>query len=212
MIMLMPMVMQTLKGYSSPYCKLGRLVKNGTYTKIVRGMYETDPNTPGHYLAQAIRNPSYLSFEWALSHYGLIPEAVRTYTCATYLTHRSKRYSNHFGNYSYNDTAPKAFPYCTRMVLENGYSWWIAEPEKAICDQLYRKPPVYSMRDLEDMLFEDMRIDEDELLKMSPQIINELSKLYGCTNVKLFSRVMQNICPLGNDSRGLLPLRNYLFL
>ncbi len=190
MIMTTPMILQTLKDYSNPACRLGRMVDNGIYTKVVRGLYETDPDTSGYRLAQAIRNPSYLSFEWALSYYGLIPEAVRTYTCATYLTHRSKRYSNHFGNYSYNDTAPKAFPYCTRMFTDNGYSWWIAEPEKAICDELYSKPPVYSLRDMEDMLFEDLRIDEDELLKMDSGTIAELSGLYGSSNVKLFSKLM----------------------
>ena len=190
MIMTTPMIVQTLSDYSNPSCRLGRLVDKGEYIKVVRGIYETDPRTPGHYLAQAIRNPSYISFEWALSYYGLIPEAVSTYTCATYLTHRSKRYSNHFGIYSYRDTAYRAFPFCTRMISENGYCWWIADPEKALCDELYIKPPVYSLKDMEDMLFEDLRIDEEELMKMDPQTVRELSGLYGSSNVRLFARIL----------------------
>ena len=191
MIMTTPLILQTLKDYSSPYCKLRRMVDKGEYIKVVRGIYETDPHTPGHYLAQAIRNPSYISFEWALSLYNLIPEAVFTYTCATHQTHRSKWYRNHFGNYSYRDTAPRAFPFCTRMITENGYCWWIADPEKALCDELYIKPPVYSLKDMEDMLFEDLRIDEEELQKMDVKTIAKLSELYGSSNVRLFSRLMK---------------------
>lgn len=58
---------ESSKDYSNPSCKLERLVKDGKYHRIIRGLFETDPDTPGELLAQAICSPSYLSFEYALS-------------------------------------------------------------------------------------------------------------------------------------------------
>ncbi|MBQ7702568.1 MAG: hypothetical protein IJT54_09240 [Candidatus Methanomethylophilaceae archaeon] len=193
MLLTSSMLIQSLSDYANPACRLERLVRDGKYIRVIRGLYETDPKTPGHYLAQAIRNPSYLSFEWALAYYGLIPEAVPVFTSATYITHRSKMYDTPFGHYWYRDVAADAYPYHTRMIKENGYTWWIAEPEKAICDELYIKPPVYSLRDMEDMLFDDMRMDESELMRIDIEIVKQLSVLYGSSNVKLFSKVMEKM-------------------
>ena len=58
--------MDELKSYASPAKKIERMVKTGELTRVVRGLYETDPHTPGHLLAASIYGPSYLSFEYAL--------------------------------------------------------------------------------------------------------------------------------------------------
>ena len=42
------------KEYSNPKTKIGRLVKEGKYTPIIRGLYETDPNLDGKLLADII--------------------------------------------------------------------------------------------------------------------------------------------------------------
>ena len=39
----------------------------------------------------------------------------------------------------------------------------IASPEKALCDMLYVQTPVYSQKALRELLFADLRIDEDVL-------------------------------------------------
>ena len=46
--------------------------KNNKIFKIVKGLYETDSNTPGYLLAGAIYRPSYISFKYALSYYNMI--------------------------------------------------------------------------------------------------------------------------------------------
>ena len=79
------MLMDELKAYANPKTKLSRLVKENVYFPIVRGLYETSPHTAGYLLAGSIYGPSYLSFEFALSFYGLIPERVTTFTSATCL-------------------------------------------------------------------------------------------------------------------------------
>lgn len=69
------------KDYSN---KTSREIRNGKLYKIITGLYETDPNTPGYLLASSIYGPSYISFEYSLSYYGLIPERVTIITCATF--------------------------------------------------------------------------------------------------------------------------------
>ena len=64
--------------------KIGRLVKERKLIPIIRGLYETDDSVPGYLLANIIYGPSYLSFEFALSWYDLIPEAVFTITSASF--------------------------------------------------------------------------------------------------------------------------------
>lgn len=73
-----------LKGYSNKNNKISRDIRDGKLFKIITGLYETDSNTPGYLLAGSIYGPSYISFEYALSFYGLIPERVTTITCATF--------------------------------------------------------------------------------------------------------------------------------
>ena len=66
------MIMDELSEYKNPKTKLGRMVRDGIYTPIIRGIYETDPETPGYFLAGSIYGPSYLSFDFALSYYCLL--------------------------------------------------------------------------------------------------------------------------------------------
>ena len=50
------------------------MAERGEVFPITRGLYETDPNVPGYLLAGSIYGPSYISFEYALGYYGMIPE------------------------------------------------------------------------------------------------------------------------------------------
>ena len=79
---------QQLKEQYSKYVdingKIARDVKKEKLFPLVKGIYETNPNTNGSRLAQFIYGPSYLSFDYALAEYGLIPEAVYVFTCATF--------------------------------------------------------------------------------------------------------------------------------
>ena len=66
-------LIEELKDYRNPAMKINGMLKTGELTRVVRGLYETDPHTPGYLLAAAIYGPSYLSFEYALAYHGLIP-------------------------------------------------------------------------------------------------------------------------------------------
>ncbi|MDD4526286.1 MAG: hypothetical protein PHX95_10665 [Lachnospiraceae bacterium] len=193
MIKTTDMILDELSEYSAPANKLIRMVKAGTYIPIVRGLYETDPSVPGCYLAGSIYGPSYLSFEFALSRYGLIPEAVYTFTSATYDKKKKKEYHNAFGTYTYRDIPPGAYPAGVLILTEGKYAYQIASAEKAFCDQLYKMPPVHNLGDLRDMIFEDIRMDEEEVASLDKQMIDRIAPLYKCSNLKLVSRLMRKM-------------------
>ncbi len=184
MIKTTSMILNELNQYVNPSDKLSRMVKSGEYIQIVKGLYETDESTAGHLLAGSIYGPSYLSFEFALAFYGLIPEAVYTFTSATFEKKKKKKYVTPFGTYTFRDVPSGVYNYGLSIKKEGDYSYIIASPEKALCDQLYKTKAVSNYSELENLLFEDLRIDEQEFRKMNINDISMFSEKYGCTNIK----------------------------
>ncbi len=182
---------ENIQNYSNKDTKLAREVKAGRLFKIVNGLYETDPNTPGYLLAGSIYGPSYISFEYALSYYGLIPERVDTITCATINKKKKKKYDTDFGVFTYRDIPALAYPEEIVLKTENGYSYQLAMPEKALCDKIYTLSPLSNYENIENMLFHDLRIDEDGFQKLDILKVEKLSNLYHSTNVKLLANYMR---------------------
>ena len=180
-----------LSEYSNKNNKISRDIRDGKLFKIITGLYETDPNTPGYLLAGSIYGPSYISFEYALSYYGLIPERVSTITCATCDKKKKKEYNTDFGTFTYRDVPVLAYPEEIILKEENNYSYQIATPEKALCDKLYTLAPLNNYTNLENMLFNDLRIDEEEFNKLNVDKIERLSELYHSTNIDLLARYMR---------------------
>lgn len=193
MIKTTDMLLEELGNYANPKAKLCRMVKQGKYFPITKGLYETNRNVPGHLLAGSIYGPSYISFEYALSYYGLIPEAVYTVTCATFEKKKKKRYETAFGTFTYRDVPSAAFPLELRLVQEGDYFYRIAEPEKALCDKLYILPPVPNTRELAVMLADDLRIEEAELLKVDAEKVAMLAQRYRSINVKKLETLLRRM-------------------
>lgn len=185
------MLLDELSAYQDPFGKIKRLCNEGKLHQLTRGTYETDGSLPGYLLSSAIYGPSYLSFDYALSRYGLIPEAVHEFTSATFGKGKKKLYHNHFGNYSYRDVPKEAFSIGTTMISEDGYYYSIATPEKALCDKLYTLPPVKNLKELQTMLFDDLRIYEEEFSRLNKETVEEFSKHYHCNNVVFLSKYMR---------------------
>ena len=183
------MIMEELSEYKNPKTKLGRLVREGIYTPIIRGIYETNSKTPGYLLAGSIYGPSYLSFEFALSYYGLIPEAVHVYTSATFNKKKKRMYDTCFGNFIYRDVPTKVYPIGITLVTEGDYTFQIATKEKALCDKLYSMKVASSQKELRVMIVDDLRIDIDEIRDFDENIMQEISKAYHSTNVSLLYKI-----------------------
>ena len=193
MIKTTDMLLEELREYASPRSKLSRMAKNGEIFPIVKGLYETEKGTPGIYLAGSIYGPSYVSFEYALGHYELIPEAVYTLTCATFEKKKAKKYETPFGTFTYRDVPSEAFPLALKLVNENGYYYRIATPEKALCDMLYTLRPTANAAELHSMLNDDLRIEDSELKKLNAGLVAELSEHYHTTNVKRLCTLLRRL-------------------
>ena len=193
MIKTTAMLLEELKNYASPKDKLARMVERGKCFPVVKGVYETDRNVPAYLLAGSIYGPSYISFEYALSHYGLIPEAVYTVTCATFEKKKKKYYETTFGNFSYRDVPSKAFPLGIQLERSGAYYYRIATPEKALCDELYVFPPVSNVNSLLRLLTEDLRIEESDLKKLNRETVVGYADAYRSTNVKRMGTLLRRI-------------------
>lgn len=116
--------------------QLSRWVREERVLSLRRGMYAlAEPfrrgRLAGPSLANALYTPSYLSGAWVLGYYGLIPEAVFTYTSVT--TRVPRHFENAVGVFAYGHLDRRFFwGYGRREV--DGDSVLIASPEKALLD------------------------------------------------------------------------------
>lgn len=192
MIITTQQLKEQYSNYSNPIAKISRDVKNGKLFPLVKGIYETNPNAFAPYLAQFIYGPSYISFDYVLHYQGLIPEAIySTVTCATYNKKKIKTYTNKFGTFIYRDVPSSVFSLGVIAINDGEYSYQVATPEKALCDKLYTISPVRTINDLEKLLFEDLRIDEDKFNELNKQDILKLAPLYRSTNLNLLEKLIK---------------------
>lgn len=177
--------------YANPLDKIKRETDSGRLIRINRGIYETDGNVNPCLLAASILSPSYLSFDYALSYYGLIPEKVFSITSASLGLRKNKTFINKFGRYEYSDIPTEAFSEGL-VYLENGeYVVKIATKEKAICDSLCKWRVVGSIKELKELLFFDKRIYEEEFAACDFKLMARLAPLYRKTNLDLLIKLIR---------------------
>jgi len=133
-------------------------LNKGYLKKVKRGVYilnKTKNEINPMVFAGKIYSPSYLSMEFALNYYGIIPDIPGTYTSVTSRT--TKYFKNDFGNFIYQKVKSEFFTgYETKN--EKNISFNIATPEKALVDYLY----LNKNKIKDDFEFwKEMRIDED---------------------------------------------------
>ena len=191
MVITTSMLRERYKDYANPLDKIKRDADHGVLIRLTRGLYETDRGVDPCFLASSILSPSYLSFDWALSYYGLIPEKVFFITSASLKMRKNKTFINEFGRYEYSDISNKVFSEGL-TYLENGdYIVKIATKEKAICDSLSKWRVVNSVKDLKELLFIDKRIDEDEFSNCDFKLMMRLASLYKKTNLDLLIKLIR---------------------
>ena len=193
MVKTVSLLKEDLKDYKCPINKINRMVKEGSLIPLVKGVYETNKNVHPFTLARSICSPSYISFESALSFYGLIPERVYAITSASMGKSKSKEYTNQFGTFLYRDVPTRVYPLGVRLVeIEQDRYCQIATKEKAICDKLYKCYIVNNYKELEELLFDNLRIDWDTLLEdINIEDIKIISDNYHSNNVTLFYKYLR---------------------
>lgn len=192
MIYTTSMLKHCLSEYRNPLDKIKRDVQQGYLIRIVRGKYETDENASPCFLAPVILSPSYLSFDWALHHYGLISEKPTAITSASLRVRKNKSFTNKFGRYEYSDIPTDAFPDgVTILEKDDYYAAKIATKEKAICDSLSKWRVAKNVKDLKFLLFVEKGIDGREFSKCDFKLMARLAALYRKTNLKLLIKLIR---------------------
>ena len=165
---------------ASPEKKVQALEKSGELIRLKRNLFIinkelTGKETDARLCANHIYGPSYVSFQWALRHYGMIPEQVFLMTSAT--TKRSRSFETPLGNFNYVQVPAPYFPIGVACWEEQGISFLMATREKALCDTILLDDfvPRQSIKSLVAYLEEDIRLDMDILAELDTNIIEQCS-------------------------------------
>ena len=158
------------------------LEKNGYIIRLKRGLYVVNPEYIGKRLSnELIANhlyaPSYVSMSAALRYYGLIPEAV--YVNQSMTVKHSRSFQTPIGNYDYKYISREAFAVGVRTERFADYAFLIASPEKALCDLIANSSKVNLryIKDVENYLENDIRMDMEEFMKFDPRVLEEYIKV-----------------------------------
>jgi hypothetical protein len=181
------------ESHSNLRMKLSREVKKGEYIRLKRNLYLLDRDIPNIALAQSIYGPSYISFDYALSYYGMIPEYAYNVSCATFRKHKDKVFKTDICSFYYSDVPPQVFSEEVICMDYKGYAFYLATMEKALCDKLYKIPPVVNKRDFETLLLDDMRLEVDTLFNLDKAVIRNLNPLYKSRNIAMLERYLDSL-------------------
>ena len=150
-----------LKGYANIPMKIKRMVDNGEIVRLKKGLYilsseyrQTSVNQM--IIANLLDGPSYVSADFALSYYGMIPETVKTVTSVS--LKRSKLYRTPVGDFLYSRRVANDFAAGIRQIDTEQGGFLIANPEKAIYDKALNDAR-FDGTDVEAYLFDDLRLE-----------------------------------------------------
>jgi predicted transcriptional regulator of viral defense system len=154
---------------------LYRWVKSGLLIRLKQGFYTfpeyIEKPDMAFFFANRIYKPSYISLHSVLAFYDMIPEAVVQITSVTSL--KTASFSNRFGDYSYKSIKPELmFGYELKSIGENK-TLSIASPEKAILDLLYLYPQYETIRDMEDLRFDEDFLFEELNINLFDEYLNK---------------------------------------
>ncbi|MDD3051662.1 MAG: hypothetical protein PHR06_11020 [Candidatus Cloacimonetes bacterium] len=178
-----------------PRNKISRLIKQGEVIDLKKGLYVLNekyrcPLSLGA-VANNLYTPSYVSLDYALSHYGLIPEHVFNITSVT--ISKRKQYDTKLGSFVYHSTKVSYYSVGYTTEIEGNTNYLIATPEKALCDKLYFLSPSSNLRELASLLYDDLRIMESDLRNLDLNLIANIAEKAGKKNLTMLHDLMRNL-------------------
>ena len=186
-----------LSDYARPRDKISALLKKGFIIRVKKGLYifgDEYRRRPfsREILANLIYGPSYLSLDFALQYYGLIPERVEALTSVT--TGRSRRFFTPIGLFTYRRIPLEAFRIgMDRVEIGDGRAFLTATPEKALADKLYdsRGAGIQTKQELSTFLEDNLRIDPMALRDLSYAELDATALRYRSRKIRLLSDLVK---------------------
>lgn len=188
-------LMDALKSYRHPRDKLTALLKSQYIIRVKKGLYVLGKDYrlrpySLEVLANLIYGPSYISFEYALSYYGMIPERVNRVTSVCFK--RIKHLNTPVGEFIYYYIAPKKFPVgITWESIDYNTHFLIATREKALADYVVIQKTFSNQEELLVYLVEGMRIDADDIYALRLPLIEDIAYLYQNKNVDFLCKILK---------------------
>ena len=185
--------------YSRPRDKISDLLRKGVIVRVKKGIYIFGEDYrrrlfSREILANLIYGPSYISLEYALHYFGLIPERVEAVTSVT--TGRSRKYATPVGLFSYRMIPLAAFRIgMDRIELDDGRSFLIATPEKALADKIRddRGNGLQTQGQLLDYLENNLRVDLTAFSNLNSEHMGTIARRYSSRKLQLLSNLLQRL-------------------
>ncbi|MBI5550424.1 MAG: hypothetical protein HY911_02880 [Desulfobacterales bacterium] len=182
-------LLDALKAYARPRDKISDLLRKGVVIRVKKGLYILGENYrrrpySRELLANLIHGPSYISMDFALQYYGMIPERVEAVTSVT--TGRSKRFMTPLGLFVYRNLPLPLFQIgMTRIEIDANTAFLMATPEKALCDKIRDDRGVAwrGLKDVRHHLIENLRMEEKALADLNLDHIADIARR--CASGKL---------------------------
>ncbi len=186
-----------LREYDRPRDKITALLRQGAIVRVKKGIYifgERYKRRPfsKEVLANMICGPSYISLDYALHYYGLIPERVEAVTSVT--CSRGRRFSTPVGLFMYRGVPMRAYPIGIDQVeLEGGRSFLIAIPEKALADKIQadRGTAIRTQAEIRTYSLDSLRIDPEGLGRLNAETISLIADHYRSRKIRLLSGLIR---------------------
>lgn len=176
-----------LADYKKPREAILRMVKNEELIRLKNGFYlisdKIAHGIPFEQVANLLYGPSYVSMEWALSFYGMIPERVHTVTSMT--LGRNKEFHTSVGDFSYFVLPSESYSIGIIQKKSPDYvgGFLIASPEKALADIVFKTCKNLDKDELKIELLESKRIDRGSFSELNKGLLQEIAKTYRAKHV-----------------------------
>ena len=190
-------LLTVLSRYARPRDKITEMLRRKEIVRVKKGLYlfgEDFRRKPysRELLANLIYGPSYVSLEYALSHYGLIPERVETVTSVT--PGRARRFDTPVGLFTYQAVPMAGFRgKVQRIELKGGGGFLMALPEKALAEKLRaeRGTGITTQREMESFLLDNLRVDPTALGSLQTDRVRDIAERYRSRRIRLLGQWLQ---------------------
>lgn len=186
-----PTLLNLLARYKKPREAILRMIKNEELIRLKNGIYLISENIyhkdntiiPFEQVANFLYGPSYVSMEWALSFYGMIPEKVHTVTSMT--LGKNKAYHTPIGDFSYLTLPPKYYSVGVTQKKSPDFlgGFLIASPEKALADMVFKTCKKLDKQELKEELIDSRRIDPYALQSLNKKLLEIITQSYHVKSV-----------------------------
>jgi predicted transcriptional regulator of viral defense system len=175
-----------LSDYARPRERIRRMVINGELIRLKNGFYLIVDKIhqgeatviPYEQVANLLYGPSYVSLDWALSFYGMIPERVHTVTSMA--LGRDKEFHTPVGDFAYYRLNSSSYSIGIEQKKSSDFvgGFLIACPEKALADLVFKQCKGMDKEQIRLALVESKRINLESLRTLNREMLSDIEKAY----------------------------------